>query len=174
MNTAKSTTGKRSDLAHAQAVFADVGTKHLKNWTEKELKRFRTQPVVIPVGTHGFFVGNFRITGTHQQCWRVEQLDGQHRHNFTSKINAIVYCINEIKQKFDAAQHLLDLDTKIGRLDIDIVYYEYTLSKNRDLVKSAAVLNRCIDAKTQRRHLLDILKKTLNSAKYLNFGKLPL
>jgi len=174
MKKAKSTTKIKSELELAQRTFADFGTKYIKNWTEQELKQFRTQPVVIPVGDHGFFVGPFNITGIHAACWNVTKLDGRHVHNFTSKSSSIIYCISEIRQKYEAAQTLLDLDTKLGRLDSDIMYYEYTLSKTQDLVKSAAVLNRCIDAKIQRRHLLNILKKTLNSAKYLNFGKQPL
>ena len=82
----------------------------------------------------------------------------------TSKSAAIIYCISEVREKYEAAQTLLDLDTKLGRLDLDIVHYENTLTKTQDLVRSAAVLNRCIDAKITRRHLLNILKKTLNSA----------
>ena len=174
MKTAKSTTGKRSDLARAQAVFADVGTKHLKKWTEQELKRFRAQPVVIPVGTHGFFIGHFRITGIHTNCWRVAQIEGKQVHDFVSKLSSVVYCVLEVKQQYESARLLLDLDTKIGRLDADIMHYEHTLSKHTDAIKNAAVLNRCIDAKMQRRALINILKKSLNSAKYLNFGNQPL
>ena len=174
MKKAKSTTKRKYELELAQNAFADFGIKYIKNWTEQELKQFRTQPVVIPVGDHGFFVGGFRITGVHTDCWTVEKIDGHHIHNFTSKSAAIIYCISEVREKYEAAQTLLDLDTKLGRLDLDIVHYENTLTKTQDLVRSAAVLNRCIDAKIQRRSLLNILKKTLNSAKYLNFGKQPL
>lgn len=174
MKKAKFTTKRRSDLALAQDIFADLGTKYIKHWTEKELKQFRTQPVVIPVGAHGFFLGQFRITGVHPACWAVEKIDGRHIHDFTSKSAAITYCISEVKQRYEEAQTLLDLDTQLGRLDLDIINYEHTLSTTQDLVKSAVVLNRCIDAKIQRRQLLNILKKTLNSAKYLNFGNKPL
>lgn len=174
MKKAKSTTKRKSELELAQNIFADYGTKYIKNWTEQELKQFRTQPVVIPVGDHGFFVGQFRINGVHSTCWTVEKFNGEHVHDFTSKSSAIIYCITEVRQKYEAAQTLLDLDTKLGRLDLDITQYEYTLSKTQDLVKSTVVLNRCIDAKIQRRQILNNLKKTLNSAKYLNFGKQPL
>lgn len=174
MKKAKSTIKRKSELELAQNAFAEFGTKYIKHWTEQQLKQFRTQPVVIPIGAHGFFVGGFRIAGVHSACWAVEKIDGRHVHDFTSKVNAIFYCINEVRQKYEAAQTLLDLDTSLGRLDLDIAQYEYTLEKTQDLVKSAVVLNRCIDAKMQRRHILNILKKTLNSTKYLNFGKQPL
>lgn len=174
MKKAKSTTKRKSELEQAQSIFAEYGTKYIKHWTEQELKRFRTQPVVIPVGDHGFFLGQFRITGVHSACWAVQKIDGRHVHDFTSKAAAMTYCISEVKQRYEEAQTLLDLDTQLGRLELDIINYEYTLSTTQDSVKSAVVLNRCIDAKIQRRQLLNILKKTLNSAKYLNFGKQPL
>ena len=174
MKKAKSTTKRKSELEAAQSTFAEFGTKYIKRWTEQELKQYRTQPVVIPVGNHGFFVGGFRINGVHADCWAVEKIEGRHIHDFTSKASAVIYCVSEVRQKYESAQTLLDLDTKLGRLDLNIVQYEYTLSKTQDLVKSTAVLNRCIDAKLQRRAVLNILKKTLISAKYLNFGKLPL
>ena len=174
MKKAKFTTKRRSELEAAQSTFAEFGTKYIKRWTEQELKQYRTQPVVIPVGDHGFFVGYFRITGVHPACWAVEKIDGRHIHDFTSKAAAILYCIDEVRQKYEAAQTLLDLDTKLGRLELDIVQYKHTLSITQDLVKSTVVLNRCIDAKIQRQQILNILKKTLNSAKYLNFGKQPL
>ena len=85
-----------------------------------------------------------------------------------------MYCVNSIKQQYTEAQKLLDLDTKIGRLEVNIVQYEYTLAHQQDSLKHGVVLNRCIDAKMQRRALINILKKSLNSAKYLNFGNQPL
>ena len=170
----KSTTGKKADFIKAQNAFVDFSTTYLKEWTKQELKKYRNEPVVIPINDHGFFVGDFRITGVHSACWAVEKIDGRHIHDFTSKASAVIYCVSEVRQKYESAQTLLDLDTNLGRLDLNIVQYEYTLSKTQDLVKSTAVLNRYIDAKLQRRAVLNILKKTLISAKYLNFGKLPL
>ena len=171
---AKSTTLRKSELEIAQRTFAEFGTKYIKHWTEQELKKFRSEPVVIPVGKHGFFVGPFKITGIHDNCWSVEQIDGGHIHNFISKINAIVYCISEVKHRYHWADEILMLDTKLGRLDADITHYQSTLSKSHDNFKLGVVLNRCIDAKIQRRAYQNILKKTLNSTKYLNFGKQPL
>ena len=76
------------------------------------------------------------------------------------------------KRQYTQANHLLELDYKVGRLELDIKHYEWTLkasSKRKDMLKYDIVLNRCINAKMQRRELIDILKKTLISAKYLNF-----
>jgi hypothetical protein len=171
---AKSTTPRKSELELAQNTFAEFGTKYIKNWTEQELKKFRSEPVVIPVGKHGFFVGPFKITGVHDNCWCVEKIEGNHIHNFISKTNAILYCLSEVKHRYHWSDEILMIDTKLGRLDADITHYQATLSKSRDNFKLGVVLNRCIDAKIQRRVYQNILKKTLNSAKYLNFGKQPL
>jgi len=172
MKTVKSHTKK--EFKQAQNTFADVGTQYIKDWTQKQLTQYKNTPVIIPVGDHGLFVGNYRVTGLDKDRWKVEQQDGRYIHEFTSRLAAVVYCVNSIKQRHIEAQKLLDLDAKIGRLDVNIVQYEYTLANQQDSVKRGVVLNRCIDAKMQRRALINILKKSLNSAKYLNFGNQPL
>jgi len=172
MKTVKSHTKK--EFKQAQNTFADVGTQYIKDWTQKQLTQYKNTPVIIPVGDHGLFVGNYRVTGLDKDRWQVQQQDGRYIHEFTSRLAAVVYCVNSIKQRHTEAQKLLDLDAKIGRLEVNIVQYEYTLANQQDSVKRGVVLNRCIDAKMQRRALINILKKSLNSAKYLNFGNQPL
>lgn len=166
----KSTTQRKYNFEHAQQVFVEFGTKYLKNWTEQELKKFRTEPVVIPTGKYGFFVGPFKITGIKNNCWAVSRINGVHIHDFVSKANAIIYCLQEVKKQFQSSQDLLVLDTKIGRLEDDMIHYQAILSKKQNNFKYGIVLNRYIDAKVKHRSYLDILKKTLKSAKYLNFG----
>jgi hypothetical protein len=169
----KSTTEKKSDFVKAQKTFADIGTNYIKNWTDKELKKFINKPVVIPVGKHGFFVGNYRITGKSKNCWKVEQLDGKHIHDFVTKLNAILYCMRSMQNKMNY-NDILELDRQLGKLDNDIAFYKHTLDSTENSFKNSVALNRYIDATLQRRAVLNILKKTLISAKYLNFGKLPL
>jgi hypothetical protein len=178
MKTVKSTTAKKSDLAQAQQAFADFGVKYITEWTQQELKRYRTQPVVIPNGSHGFFVGPYVIDGVHSECWLVKSTTNDtSMFAFISKPAAIFYCLYNIKQKYNQATELLQLDTKLGRLDSDLRNYEYAIhaaQKKGDRVKSAIMLNRYIDAKMQRQAFQKIMKKTLNAAKYLNFGNKPL
>ena len=95
----KSTTGKRTDLIKAHDVFVDFSTKYIKNWTQQELKKYINQPVVIPIGNYGFFVGRYRIQGTAKNCWSVKQLDGKHIHDFVTKSNAILYCVKSMQNK---------------------------------------------------------------------------
>ena len=85
---AKFTTNKKNELDQAQELFATVGTKYIKEWTDKQLKTYINEPVVIPVGSYGFLIGPYTIQGKNSTCWRVEQQDGRVLHDFVSKINA--------------------------------------------------------------------------------------
>ena len=164
----------KKQFNEAKTVFAEFGTKYLINWTKKELKHYRTQPVVIPHGNHGFFIGSYKVTGITKECWAVEQLDYRHIHDFISKQSAILFCLLKVTNRQQMANELLLIDNKLGNLDNDIAQYQHTLQTSKDKLKLGVVLNRYIDAKLQRRAYLNILKKTLNSAKYLNFGNKPL
>jgi hypothetical protein len=165
----KSTTGKRTDLIKAHDVFVDFSTKYIKNWTQQELKKYINQPVVIPIGNYGFFVGRYRIQGTAKNCWSVKQLDGKHVHDFVTKLNAILYCVRSMQNKSNYLD-ILELDRQLGKLDNDITFYKHTLDHAKSSFKNTIALNRYIDATLQRRAVLNILKKTLISAKYLKFG----
>ena len=173
MKMAKSTTNKKSEFSQAQELFAAVSTKYIKEWTDKQLKNFVNEPVVIPVGSYGFLVGPYRVQGTSNTCWRVEQSDGRLLHEFVSKSNAILYCIKSMTN-LAAAAELLELDRQLGKLDRDIQFYEYTIKNAKNEFKIETALNRCADARMQRRSVSNILKKTLISAKYLKFGNTPL
>ena len=97
----KSTTGKKSDFTRAQETFVDFSTRYIKNWTERELRKYINEPVVIPTGDYGFFVGPYRIKGQTKSCWTVTQADGRHVHNFVSKSNAILHCLKSMRNKSD-------------------------------------------------------------------------
>ena len=170
---AKSTINKKLEFKQAQDLFATVSTKYIKEWTDKQLKNYANEPVVIPVGNYGFLVGPYRIQGKNSSCWRVEQQDGRHLHDFMYKSNAIIYCIKSMKS-YAAAAELLELDRQLGKLDLDIQFYEHTIKNAKNEFRIETALNRYTDAKMQRRSVYNILKKTLISAKYLKFGNTPL
>ena len=169
----KSITGKKTDFEQAQNAFTDFGIKYIKSWTQQELKKFINEPVVIPNGNRGFFVGPYIITGHTKNCWRVIQRDGRHLHDFVAKSHAILYCLKSIKNKSDYNE-VLELDRQLGKLDNDIAFYKHTINTTKNQFQSNIALNRYIDATLQRRAVLNILKKTLISAKYLKFGNTPL
>jgi hypothetical protein len=169
----KSTTRKKSNFLEAQDAFVEFGIQYIKHWTDKQLKTYISQPVVIPIGNYGFLVGPYSITGKSKNCWSATQNDGRHVHDFVSKTNAIVYCLQAMKNRSNANE-ILELDRQLGKLDNDIMFYQHTLNSTKNQFKNEITLNRYIDAKLQRRNVLNILKKTLILAKYLNFGKQPL
>ena len=170
---AKSTTNRKTEFSQAQELFATASTKYIKEWTDKQLKTYVNEPVVIPVGSYGFLVGPYRIQGKTSTCWRVEQQDGRVLHDFVSKSHAILYCVKLMKN-YAAATELLELDRQLGRLDRDIEFYQYTIKNAKNDFRVETALNRCTDARMQRRAVLNILKKTLILAKYLKFGNTPL
>jgi len=169
----KSTTNKKFEFSKAQELFATISTKYIKEWTDKQLKNYINEPVVIPIGNYGFLIGPYRVQGKHVTCWCVEQQDGKHLHDFVSKTNAILYCIKLMKNSSTAAE-LLELDRQIGKLDRDIDFYEHTLKITKNKFKIETAQNRCINAKMQRQSVYNTLKKTLILAKYLKFGNTPL
>lgn len=170
----KSTTENKLNFKRAQEEFTEFGIQHLTYWTKKELSKYKSEPVVIPFGNHGFFVGTYKIQGIHSECWEVSsEYDNRYTYCFLSKSAAILYCLYNVKQKYKLARELLDIDTKLGRLDRDVKHFEHSLRISRekgDKLKTEILLNRYIDAKMQRRTYQNILKKTINSAKYMNFG----
>lgn len=169
------TTEKKSNFEAARAAFTEFGLNYIQSWTRQELAKYRSEPVVIPIGDYRFFVGPFQIEGVHQQCWTVSQIDDKHIHDFVDKITAILYCLHETRGQFWKASELLELDKKIGKLSSDIMHYEKSLQrKKQDSFKKDVAYNRLLDARMQRKDSIQILKKTLISAKYLKFGNTPL
>ena len=160
----------RKILNRKEKHIVNLATNYLLNCTKKELGKYRDEPVVIQVGNHGFLVGNFKIDGKHKDCWVTESLDSSFQHSFISKANAILYCMCEVTKRYDAAKELLDLDSKIGKLENDILQYQHIMAKSKDPIKTKVILNRYFDARYQYKAFNDILKKTLKSAKYSKFG----
>lgn len=167
---AKSFTRKKSNKTKNK--ITDLATRYLVQWTKKELQKFITEPVVIQTSDHGFLVGKFKVVGQAKYCWTVEQADNKLVHDFISKANAILYCLYEVSGRYKLAKELLDLDTKLGKLENDISQYKNTLSISKDRFKLDLALNRYSEAKSLQKSYNDILKKTLKSAKYFNFGNI--
>lgn len=147
-----------------------LGTQYLFTWTKTELKNYHDKPVVIPNGRYGFSVGKFAINGISKDCWQVTNTANKFVNNFADKKTAIVYCLYEVSKRYNFAQEILILDDKLSRLDDDIQNYQYIMTSNTNKFKKDIVLNRYIEAKLQRKYYNNILKKTLNLAKYMNFG----
>jgi hypothetical protein len=172
MKTDQSIIEKKLNLKLAQDIITDLGVLYLKKWTDIELKKYKNKPIVIPTGPYGFLVGQYKISGVNKECWQVSNINDDIIHNFINKTNAIIYCLLLVTKKYLLAQELLNLDLRIGKLDADIHIYERYLKtkRNKDDLKYSIMLNRCIDAKFKKAPLVKNLTKTINLAKYINFG----
>jgi len=174
----KSTSEKNVKFKKAQREFSDFSVKYISEWTKKELKNYRDQPVVIPHGNYGFLIGPYEIQGVTKECWKVtSKTNDRLTFFFINKTAAILYCLANLKQKYSLAEDLLTADTKLGRLDMDIKNYMHSMEKTlktNDKLKSAIMLNRYINAKIEYKACANILKKTINLAKYMNFGNTTL
>jgi len=173
----KSVTEKNREFNKAQTTFSEFGVKYVKTWTKKELKKYLTQPIVIPYGDYGFFVGPYEINGINKECWRVTQKDGKIIGDFYNKAAAIAYCMCNVDQKYSKAEEIYFIDSMLGKLSNDLLFYENSLQhseKSKNKLKEYITLNRYTEAKFKRKEFLNLLKKTLISAKYMKFGKQPL
>jgi hypothetical protein len=164
----------RKKLNKQENKLVDKATSYIISWTKKELNRFIDEPVIIQLGEYGFLVGNYKISGLNKNCWTVNKYTGEFVHHFISKTNAILYCTYEVSKNYKSAAELLDLDSKIGKLENDIVVYKSILLNNQDKFKKELIFNRYLDARYQLKTLSDILKKTLIFAKYNKFGNTSL
>ena len=152
-------------------IVLSLGVTYLKQFTKKELNKFKNKPVIIPSGDYRFFVGPYVVNGLQKDCWQVT-LDGRLIHNFLSKINAFLYCVADITNKYKQSRDIIEWDTKLGNLTSDILYYEKHIKLATDcgdIDRKEIIVNRYIDARLQQTYAQAKLQKTINSAKYNNF-----
>jgi hypothetical protein len=159
----------RKKFSNQQKKLVNLAANYIIDWTKKELNKYKNKPVVIQVGDYGFLVGKFKITGVTKNCWSVNDNDGQLVHYFISKTNAILFCMCETTQDFDSARELLELDSRIGKLENDLEQYQFGITTSKDKFKKDLFLNRYLDTRYQYKAQNDLLKKTLKLAKYTKF-----
>ena len=171
MKKARLSTKQEKALAD---VVLNLGVAYIKRFTNNELNKFKNKPVVIPLGDYRFFVGPYEIKGIHKDCWEVTR-DRQLVHCFLSRLNAILYCLSCIKDLYTQSRNILEYDTKLGNLNSDLQHYTKNIrvaQDRKDSERKEILLNRYIDAKLRQKKAVANLRKTINSAKYINFGNM--
>ena len=154
--------------------FLSLGVAYLKQFTDKQLNAFRNEPVVIPSGKYRFFVGPYIVKGLEKSSWQVSY-DGTTIHVFLSKVNALLFCLTDIRNNYQTSRDIIKWDSKLSNLLADLQHYEKninTATKQGNTEKKEILLNRYIDAKLQQKYATSNLRKTINSAKYNNFRNL--
>jgi hypothetical protein len=169
---------KKHRLEHAQKTFSQFGVMYIAQWTKKELKNFTDKPIVIPNGNHGFFIGMYKVSRIHETCWQVTcSYDDRLVLSFMNKTAAVLYCLLNVTKKYSLANDLLQADSNLGRVDMDLQIYKKSLKYARysnDKVRLEVIRNRIGNAKMQYDSYSKILEKTINLAKYVNLGNTTL
>jgi hypothetical protein len=171
MKKARSSTKQEKEL---RDIVLNLGVAYIKRFTNNQLNKFIDKPVVIPVGNYRFFVGPYVVNGVHKQCWEVSK-DGDVVHCFLSRLNAILYCLTCVKNRYWQSRDILEWDNKLGHLNLDLEYYTRSIKSAQnanDRERKEIMLNRYIDAKQRQKQAIDKLNKTIKSAKYINFGNM--
>lgn len=152
---------------------AEVTTKYLKEWTDRELRNLalnKNLPVCLPVGNHGFIIGKFRLEKLRDNCWRVIDLNGETVNDFTSKVSAACYAFAEHLNHLKLSASLLKADILVSKLELDQDHYKHTLKTNlkkQNYFKADLAKLRYLDCNAQLELARKELEKTINTAKYL-------
>ena len=152
---------------------ADLTTRYLKEWTDRELQNLvinEKLPVCLPLGNRGFLIGRYRMYPVGKHTWRV--LDNNHEfvHDFSRKLSAVFYCLTTQLNKLNLAREILTADTAVGKLEVDQDYYMYSIknyTKKQDFFRVDLAKLRYIQAEHDLRFANQELEKTINTAKYL-------
>ena len=151
---------------------ADLTTKYLKAWTDRELHNLvynQNLPVCLPLGDHGFLIGRYKLEKIKDQCWRIS-FNNNTINDFTSKISAACYAIAEQLNHLNLANNLLKADNLVSKLEMDQTYYQHTIRcniKKGDYFRVDLAKLRYLDCNLQLQLARRELEKTINTAKYL-------
>lgn len=117
----------RNGLAHnlASAKFQTVS-----DWTKKEwdkLSHDSSFPICLKLANGDYRVATFKAQRT-DKAWHVLNAWNEELAEVTSEAAAVVYCVLQHKGKYIEAQQLVDIDTKVTRLQQDRVLFSRRLS----------------------------------------------
>ena len=152
---------------------ADLTTRYLKEWTDRELQNLvinEKLPVCLPLGNRGFLIGRYRMYPVGKHTWRVLDNNQEFVHDFSRKLSAVFYCLTTQLNKLNLAREILTADTAVGKLELDQDYYMYSIknyTKKQDFFRVDLAKLRYIQAQHQLRFANQELEKTINTAKYL-------
>lgn len=152
---------------------ADLTTKYLKDWTDRELQNLVVNeklPVCLPLGNRGFLIGRYKMLQINKECWRVIDNNDEHLNDFSRKLSAVFYCLTTQLNKLNLAREILVSDMKVSKLEVDQDYYVHTMRtsiKKQDYFRADLAQIRFLQTKHQLKFAIEELEKTINTAKYL-------
>jgi hypothetical protein len=154
-------------------IAAEATTRYLKEWTNKELQHLvinKNIPVCVPIGTHGFLVGRFKVSQINNNCWQVTDLNGDNKKLFCRKLSAIYFALAEHLKSYNLSYRLYKADSVVNKLETDQDFYRNTMkvnSEKQNYFKADLAKIRYLNAKIMLKFAVDELEKTINIAKYL-------
>lgn len=175
MKTDTSITEKRYNQA-AKEVTIDLVAVYLKRWTQKELKQYIKQPVVIPINNYGFLIGHYKIQQVAGDIWRVSYHDGEIVKDFNNRLASIYYCLCDIKKYYNMSRDISNYDTMLGRVQSNIAHAQTSLTrahKKKNYFKVDVLNNTIIEYQLQFEVAKSLLEKSLKLAKYYKIWDKP-
>ena len=155
---AKSPTLKKLDNPAVQ--------KRISDWAKKELAELRNSPnpICLQLTNGDFLVGTQKVHKVNDTCWTVDNFE------FRDKRCAIFYCALAHRSKFLEANSIRKLDTLVGKLEEDKLFFRYKLDKAHllnDQFRIDLFGSRYDDSKKKLVQSKEQLEKIITQAKYL-------
>lgn len=168
----------RSNIANKSAIerAVKIAVNEVRSWTRQELKSIlsnpnsNNHPLIIPVG-QGFIIGNYAIKPMSGQ-WHVVYRYNDTEQCFSTKRTAMFYVILQQINQHDLAARILEYDTNINRLTIEVERFRTRMTQSARKKNFAAYdlyTNRHQESMTRLQHNQFLLEKSLKMAKYINF-----
>lgn len=171
MKMVKSPTLKKSNKLPARiAKEANLVTDYLKYWTTKELNALNsTHTPICRQTTNGYKIGLYRLdvfqNGT---CTLFNSFD-EVVHTFETKISAVLYTIYTIKNSFNTASEILQLDKEINKNYTDMLALRRSIDgavRQKDYNSVDIRSARLEVAQTKLSFARDKITRMHNNAKY--------
>ena len=155
-----------------QAVHEAVAT--VRSWTLRELQSLLSKNnkklIIIPIGDHGYIVGNHALKIHKNECRVIYRYSDQELV-FSNGTIAMVYAITQFYKKYELAEEIHQRDQRLYNLSTEINFFTTKLAKakkQKNSFKTDIYASRLSQAQAQLMYNRGLLEKRLNLAKYIN------
>ena len=151
--------------------FTSIAAEYVKQWAKKKASDLSSQdrrPLIFPL-PNGYRVGKLSMINAGGQ-WLIKDCYNETRQVLNFRRSALVYCVYEHLGDFLKSREIKLLDDQVTKLEIDLIHYTNSLAKalkDKNASKVTILDARIAEAKLWYNQRKDLLKKSLNSAKYL-------
>lgn len=143
--------------------------------TDKNYKKFRnlavqslhslSSNIIVKVKDDFVVFNRYKISPVDDGYFRLYR-HGTLVHDFTNSRNALAYCILENHARIEEAQHLLNSDKRIQRLEVNIDRQSHIIQTTKDADRRELMAMRLTEDVAQRGQVKIKLKGTIELAKY--------